>query len=136
MQEKTPITRARGENQLAAKERRGYNVEVSTPEPLPEEEKEAEAGERIPFLDQVAEEIKEKGSFQRELDGPELADMMSPILQSLAEDKGIKLEIQNIELQIEGQRGTLKGSVYAEQGPFSLTFDVGLPLLMTKFQIG
>lgn len=70
----------------------------------------------IPILDQAASEIKEKGSFQRELKDSELADIMRGVVGSLLTgQEKVKASVPTMDVRIENQQGKVNGKVLVEK---------------------
>lgn len=62
----------------------------------------SEAVVQIPLLDQAAAMIKEKGSFQKELTGSELAEIMGSVVRSLtAGQDAVRATVPTMQVRIE-----------------------------------
>lgn len=78
----------------------------------------------VSLLDQAAEMIKEKGTFQRELTSQELADIMGSVVKELtAGQHKVRANVPNMQVRINGQQGIVVGSIRIEK-PISATISV------------
>jgi hypothetical protein len=81
-----------------------------------------------PFEQVVAAELKEKGAFQRDLTGQDVAGIMRDVVESLVSgQETVKAGIQNISVSIERQQGVVSGAVRVEK-PISATIRVNCVL--------
>ena len=79
---------------------------------------------QIPLLDQAAAAIKDKGSFQKELTGQELAEIMGSVVKSLtAGQEAVRATVTTMQVQIERQQGTVAGNIQVEK-PITATIGV------------
>lgn len=77
--------------------------------------------DKVPLLEELTAQLEEKGTFQQDLTGEELAGVMRGVFEGLVCDQeGVEADIGDMSAQIEG-----------EQGRFSGTVRVGKPLEAT-----
>lgn len=82
----------------------------------------------VPILDQAASEIKEKGSFQRELKDSELADIMIGVVGSLLTgQEKVKASVPTMDVRIENQQGKINGKVLVEK---PVNAEIGINLIL------
>ena len=82
----------------------------------------------VPILDQAASEIKEKGSFQRELKDSELADIMRGVVGSLLTgQEKVKASVPTMDVRIENQQGKINGKVLVEK---PVKAEIGINLVL------
>ena len=89
----------------------------------------AEFAFRLPLFDEIAQALKEKGSYQRELTAPELASIMSEVVASLLRgQESVSASIPIMEVSIENARGRVLGTVRMEK-PIRATINVNCVLV-------
>jgi len=70
----------------------------------------------VPFLDQVAAQIKEGGSFEQDLSPQDLVGIMTELADELLSSQdSVKASIPPIEIHIKNQQGTLRGMINIEE---------------------
>ena len=88
----------------------------------------SELSVKVPFLDQVAEAIKNTGTFQKDLSPEELSEIMRGVVKGfLAGQDKVKARVSAMSVKIENERGTVAGSVEVEE-PIKATISVNLTL--------
>ncbi|MEK9146880.1 MAG: hypothetical protein AAB639_01645 [Patescibacteria group bacterium] len=82
----------------------------------------------VPILDQAASEIKERGSFQRELKDSELADIMRGVVGSLLTgQEKVKASVPTMDVRIGNQQGKIDGRVLVEK---PVKAEIGINLVL------
>lgn len=78
----------------------------------------------VPLLDQAASQIKETGSFQKNLTDKELESIMQSVVQGLMTgQEKVKASVPSMQVKIAGQQGIVDGSVRLEK-PISATINL------------
>ena len=84
----------------------------------------------VPLLEELTSQLEEKGTFQQDLTSEELAGVMRSVFEGLVhEQKGVKADIADMSVQIEGEQGRFSGAVRVEK-PLEAT--VGGDCLLTN----
>ena len=78
----------------------------------------------VPLLDQAASQIKETGSFQKNLTDKELESIMQSVINGLVTgQEKVKASVLSTQVKIERQQGTVAGSVSVEK-PIKATINL------------
>jgi hypothetical protein len=84
----------------------------------------------VPLLEELTSQLEEKGTFQQDLTSEELAVVMRSVFEGLVnEQKGVKADIADMSVQIEGEQGRFSGAVRVEK-PLDVT--IGGDCLLTN----
>ena len=94
--------------------------------PVSDTKPKTEKAEEKPFLDQAADEIKDKGKFQKELEGSDLNKIFEGVIAGLlSENKEVEAEVSVEPILIENQEGVVSVSVQLTE-PIKAVIEINL----------
>ena len=83
---------------------------------------------QVPLFEQVAAELRQNGTFQRDLTGQDVSGIMRGVVQSLVSGQdAVRASIASMNVGIEKQQGSVSGSVRVEK-PINATIGVNCVL--------
>ena len=87
---------------------------------------------QVPLFEQVAAELREKGTFQKDLTGQDVAGIMRGVVESLVSGQNaVRASIQSMSVNIERQQGAVSGAIRVEK-PISATIGINCVLANDK----